>query len=95
VVKFELSDIKGWKSATHLPPPWGYRPDGGENPALYEMPAAPEAWVGIWAYQYHNDLPLTIPSSILPDNAFGKYGRTITVNVSWKEFLCPYDFPSQ
>ena len=40
-------------------------------------------WAGIWTYQCRNDRSLTLPSSILPDYAFGKYGQTIAVNGSW------------
>jgi hypothetical protein len=92
VVKFTLRNTVGWKSGTRLPPPYGYDTN---RPAFFEKPWTPiiigGKWVGdviVWEFD-----PDHMPSSILPDNAFGKYGQNINVTISWEELICPDNCP--
>ena len=98
VVEFSLNNTVGWKSGTRFPPPYGYDPG---RPALFEQPGTYNyfaSYYGEYAFTHTFDPsgahPFDthfVPSSILPDYFFGRYGRNININVTWKELICPVD----
>jgi hypothetical protein len=63
VVEFTINNTAGWKSATRLPPPFGY-----------DDPNA-DAVFGTWPPNFNPNRVC----SILPDNCFGRFGRNVEI----------------
>jgi RHS repeat-associated protein len=89
VVLFDLHDPATWSSATRLPPPFGY--PGSGNSALLKQPWSPIIFLEHWLHDLGQLLfdPNHMPTSILPNNAFGSFGQNVDVHISWQEIICP------